>query len=248
MVIGAIEKGVSFVASKTKSLVDKVGDLWNKGKTKVKNDFIEAGKAFRYGLKKMGEYVPKFGGGPIPVMEGAGKIPSGGKNLLKDAYQYVKDTGERVFGSGEKDGVKEANVPRIKNTIPETTIKHADLGDFNSNNRLINGGHGQRNIEYLNKNNIEYHIVREYPNGVRIGNIPSHKNKFKKSGTGQAWFPESWSESKIIEAGNHVNSLPENKSLSDGQWAFAEYDGVRVGIIKNDGKVATIIPDNSKQP
>ncbi len=109
MVIGAIEKGVSFVASKTKSLVDKVGDLWNKGKTKVKNDFIEAGKAFRYGLKKMGEYVPKFGGGPIPVMEGAGKIPSGGKNLLKDAYQYMKDTGEKFFGKGT--GNRDADIP-----------------------------------------------------------------------------------------------------------------------------------------
>ncbi|WP_255260043.1 hypothetical protein [Bacillus sp. AFS023182] len=35
-------------------------------------------------------------------MEGAGKIPSGGKNLLKDAYQYVKDTGESLLGSGAK--------------------------------------------------------------------------------------------------------------------------------------------------
>ena len=119
MVIGAIEKGVSFVASKTKSLVDKVGDLWNKGKTKVKNDFIEAGKAFRYGLKKIGEYVPKFGGGPIPVMEGAGKIPRGGKNLLKDAYQYVKETGEKVFGSGEKDVVKGANGLKIPQGLTE---------------------------------------------------------------------------------------------------------------------------------
>ncbi|MBO1627443.1 hypothetical protein [Bacillus arachidis] len=47
-----VKEGVSFVASKTKSLVDKVGDLWNKGKTKVKNDFIEVDKAFRYGMKK----------------------------------------------------------------------------------------------------------------------------------------------------------------------------------------------------
>jgi len=97
------------LASKAKGLSNKIGDLWNKGKTKVKNDFIEADKAFCYAMKKLGEYVPKFGGGPIPVMEGAGKIPSGGKNLLKDAYQYMKDTGEKVFGSGEKDVVKGAS-------------------------------------------------------------------------------------------------------------------------------------------
>ena len=88
------------MASKAKGLSNKIGDLWNKGKTKVKNDFIEAGKAFRYGLKKIGEYVPKFSGGTIPVMEGAGKIPSGGKNLLQDAYRYMKETGEKVFGKG----------------------------------------------------------------------------------------------------------------------------------------------------
>ena len=92
-----LQEGVSFLASKAKGLSNKIGDIWNKGKTKVKNDFLEAVKAFRYAMKNLGEYVPKFGGGPSPVMEGAGKIPSGGKNLLKDAYQYMKDTGERVL-------------------------------------------------------------------------------------------------------------------------------------------------------
>ncbi|WP_243521877.1 polymorphic toxin type 30 domain-containing protein [Bacillus pseudomycoides] len=104
-----VKEGVSFVASKTKSLVDKVGDLWNKGKTKVKNDFIEADKAFRYAMKKLGEYVPKSGRDLAFATESAGKIPGRGKNLLKDAYQYVKETGEKVFGSGEKNGGKEAS-------------------------------------------------------------------------------------------------------------------------------------------
>ncbi|WJE54718.1 hypothetical protein QRE66_11080 [Bacillus cereus] len=45
-------EGVSFLASKAKGLSNKIGDLWNKGKTKVKNDFIEADKAFRYAMKK----------------------------------------------------------------------------------------------------------------------------------------------------------------------------------------------------
>ncbi|WIY63169.1 hypothetical protein [Bacillus arachidis] len=104
-----VKEGVSFVASKTKSLVDKVGDLWNKGKTKVKNDFIEADKAFRYAMKKLGEYVPKSGRELAFATESAGKISGRGKNLLKDAYQYMKETGEKVFGSGEKDVVKGAN-------------------------------------------------------------------------------------------------------------------------------------------
>ena len=35
----------------------------------------------------------------------------------------------------------------------------------------------------MERNGIEYNIVKEYPNGVRVGNIPTHKNKFKKTGT-----------------------------------------------------------------
>ncbi|WJE54727.1 hypothetical protein QRE66_11135 [Bacillus cereus] len=46
--------------------------------------------------------MPKSGRDLAFATESAGKIPSGGKNLLKDAYQYVKDTGEKVFGSGAK--------------------------------------------------------------------------------------------------------------------------------------------------
>ncbi|WP_260632318.1 hypothetical protein [Bacillus bingmayongensis] len=96
-----VKEGVSFVASKTKGLVNKVGDMWNKGKTKVKNDFIEADKAFRYAIKKLGEYVPKFGGGPSLAMEGVGAVSGGGKQSLKDdVYQFMKETGERLFGSG----------------------------------------------------------------------------------------------------------------------------------------------------
>ncbi|WP_243765445.1 hypothetical protein [Bacillus arachidis] len=122
------------MASKAKGLSNKIGDLWNKGKTKVKNDFLEADKAFRYAMKKLGEYVPKFSGGPTPVMEGAGKIPSGGKNLLKDAYQYVKDTGERVFGSG---GSKKTNVDDF-NAETATAKQKGNFGEIKSGDNLLN--------------------------------------------------------------------------------------------------------------
>ncbi|MEY8347167.1 hypothetical protein AALF16_02440 [Bacillus cereus] len=153
MVVGAIEKGekalvdgvkkvtsklhegVSFVASKTKSLADKVGDLWNKGKTKVKNDFIEADKAFRYAMKKLGEYVPKSGRDLAFVTESAGKIPGGGKNLLKDAYQYVKDTGEKVFGSGEKDVGREA-VQRTQKELDDLARDPSHGGKITEGSKL----------------------------------------------------------------------------------------------------------------
>lgn len=149
----------------------------------------------------------------------------------------------KIYFSPEK-----ASGANLKNNVPDSTLKHADLGDFNTNKRLVNGGHGQSNINYLKKNNIDFNIVKEYPNGVRTGNIPSHKNKMKRAGNGQSWFPKEWNDSKIRDAGNHINNLPQNKNLSDGQWAFGDYDGVRVGTIKKDGAVTTIIPDNSRQP
>ena len=48
-------------------------------------------------------------------------------------------------------------------------------------------GEGGRKL--LDKYGIEYHIVKIYTNGVRIGYIPDHDKKNKQSGTGQAWFP-----------------------------------------------------------
>lgn len=133
-------------------------------------------------------------------------------------------------------------------TVSQDRLQHSVLGEFNSNRRLINGGHGQANINYLNQNNIEYNIVKVYDNGVRVGNIPSHKNKFKRTGTGQAWFPESWTEIDIKNAGEYVANIPENVNIPDGAWIFGEYNSVRVGIIKNNGEIGTIIPDNSRQP
>lgn len=73
-------------------------------------------------------------------------------------------------------------------------------------------------------------------------------HKYKRTGTGQAWFLESWTERDIKNAGEHVANISENVNVLDGTWIFGEYNGVRVGIIKNNGKIGTIIPDNSRQP
>ncbi|WP_088809393.1 MULTISPECIES: EndoU domain-containing protein [unclassified Listeria] len=94
---------------------------------------------------------------------------------------------------------EKADVTNIKNNVPDSTLKHVNLGDFNTNNRLINGGHGQSNMDYLKENNIDFNIAKEY---LRIGN-------------GQSWFPKAWNDSKIRDAGNHINNLPQNKNLPD---------------------------------
>ncbi|WP_405158623.1 EndoU domain-containing protein [Paenibacillus sp. FSL H8-0283] len=97
-------------------------------------------------------------------------------------------------------------------------------------------------------NKITFNIIKEYANGVRVGNIPNHKNKVKRSGEGQAWFPKEWTSEDIKKSGEHIANLPENRVKGDGEWMFGNYNDVRVGVIKNDGQIGTITPDNSRQP
>lgn len=113
--------------------------------------------------------------------------------------------------------------------------------------RLKSGGHGQAGMNELDKYGIKYNIVKTYPNGVRVGNIPSHKNPLKKTRTGQAWFPKAWTSKDIKHAGEHVANLKGNRHSKDGVAVFGMWKGVRVGVIRTHGQIGTIFPD-SKQP
>ena len=113
--------------------------------------------------------------------------------------------------------------------------------------KLKSGGHGQAGLDLLDKQGIKYNIVKTYPNGVRVGNVPRHKVKSKQSGIGQAWFPKSWSEKDIRRAGEHVAGLKSNRRVPSGNTIFGTYKGVRVGVIRTHGRIATVFPD-SYQP
>lgn len=39
------------------------------------------------------------------------------------------------------------------------------------------------------------------------GNVPKHKTPSKRTGTGQAWFPKTWSDNQIKESGEYVARL-----------------------------------------
>ena len=110
------------------------------------------------------------------------------------------------------------------------------------------GGHGQANIDFLEKNGLKYKIVDTYPNGVRVGNVADHKVKGKRTGTNQSWFPESWSENDIVNAGEYVGNLKENINAVDGVISYGEVNGVRVGVIRTDCEISTIFPDSTMQP
>ena len=109
--------------------------------------------------------------------------------------------------------------------------------------RLASGGHGQTGLNELKKYGIAFNIIKTYPNGVRVGNVPDHKDKRKRTGMNQAWFPETWTSKDIRRAGEHVAGLKKNHHVHDGKAIWGVYKGVRVGVIRTHGKIATIFPD-----
>ena len=137
-------------------------------------------------------------------------------------------------------------------SVSDFALVHSSEGTFaytsgeHRISKLLSGGHGQAGMDLLDKVGIKYNIVKTYPNGVRVGNIPGHKDKRKRSGTGQAWFPRSWSNKDIRHAGEHVAGLKHNRKARDGQIIFGTYKGVRVGVIKTHGKIATVFPDTNQ--
>ena len=161
-----------------------------------------------------------------------------------------------ITGSGIADDVVKGGGETLNggSVVDDIALKHSSVGDFTYNpktgavSKMKGGGHGQANIDFLDKNGIEYNIVKEYPNGVRVGNVPDHKVKAKRTGVTQSWFPKNWSELDIMNAGEYVGNLPANKNVADGITMFGEYNGVRVGVIRTNGKISTIFPDATMQP
>ena len=127
---------------------------------------------------------------------------------------------------------------------------HSFDGRFTRNPRtgkiqnIKSGGHGQSALEIMDKNVIRYNVVKTYPNGVRVGNIQSIKNQLKKHGTGMAWFPKDWTIRDMVRAGEHISGLKHNRGVKDGVTIWGMYKGVKVGVKKTNGQIATIFPAN----
>lgn len=137
-------------------------------------------------------------------------------------------------------------------------LVHSNEGDFSFPNgkekkrrqkkgekliRLDGGGHEQKSLDLLKKYGIAFEITKTFSNGVRIGIVPDHTSKKKREKPMQSWFPESWSEKDIQHAGQHVSGLKGNRRVRDGKTIFGVYKGVRVGVIRTNGKIGTIFPD-----
>lgn len=140
------------------------------------------------------------------------------------------------------------------NRVHHGALIHSFDGRFTRNPRtgkiqnIKSGGHGESALEVMGKNGIKYNIVKTYLNGVRVGNIPSIKDRAKKQGTGMAWFPKTWTTRNMVRAGEHVSGLKHNRGVKDGVIIWETYKGVRVGVIKTNRQVATVFPDARYQP
>lgn len=144
------------------------------------------------------------------------------------------------------------NTNGSKRTVSDFALVHSNEGKYTKPQRgqhirLVSGGHGQTNTDQLKKYGIPYNIFKTYPNGVRVGNIPTHKSKTKRTGIGQAWFPKTWTPRDIKHAGEHVASLKHNRNIKDGNTIYGMWKGVRVGVKRTNGRIATVFPD-SHQP
>ena len=143
-------------------------------------------------------------------------------------------------------------------TVSRSALKHANTGEFvmtlnkhgkgkpSFTPRLKAGGHGEAGRKLLDKYGIQYNIVHTYPNGVRVGNVPKHKEPLKTKGIGQSWFPKNWNREMIKKAGEYVANLKKNHNIGNGITAFGTYKGVRVGIKKTKGKISTVFPDSDQ--
>lgn len=115
--------------------------------------------------------------------------------------------------------------------------------------KMKSGGHGQSNLDLLDKYGFVYVIDKVHANGVRQGHVEGHHVKKKRERSGQMWFPRHWTTRDIVRAGEHVSGLKSNRNKPEGIILWGTYKGVRVGIIKRNGQIQTIFPaENQPKP
>ena len=67
-------------------------------------------------------------------------------------------------------------------------------------------------------------------------------------GTGQSWFPRSWTDKDVKRAGTHVANLTGKRHIPDGITVYGTYKGVRGGVMRTHGKISTVFPDSDQTP
>ena len=149
------------------------------------------------------------------------------------------------------------NTNGSRKSVSDYALVHSNEGTFGWKNihingkpakkiRLASGGHGQYGMDLLDKYHIKYNITKTWANGVRVGSIPDHKIKSKRTGNGQSWFPKSWTAKDIKKAGESIAGLKRNRNVADGKTVYGVYKGVRVGVKRTKGRISTVFPDSDQ--
>ncbi|WP_396021640.1 pre-toxin TG domain-containing protein [Bacillus cereus group sp. BfR-BA-01380] len=138
-----IAEGVTMIASKAKSFVQKLGDALHKGKTVVKTTFLEADKKVQAAIKTLMEYKWIPGTGKAYAIPGCGSVRDAGS--LKDVYQFMKETGEKIVGSGGK-GASEAKLSKVIKNSDIPNMKRQEIIDSIPDNWKVSDNNGFAHI------------------------------------------------------------------------------------------------------
>ena len=125
-------------------------------------------------------------------------------------------------------------------------MKHSSRGIFSYTNgkptKMLKGGHGERNLQYLRKYELSHAINHTDPNGVRYGQIDCHVRRRERQPRGHVWFPQKWNDATIAKAGLHVANLKRNKLKADHTPMHGKYKNVFVVTYKSRGRICGICP------
>ena len=131
-------------------------------------------------------------------------------------------------------------------TASKNEMLHTSRGIFSYVNRkpvkMLKGGHGERNVQYLNKNRLSYAINDIDSNGVRHGQINCHVRPNERKPRGHVWFPKNWDDKIIANAGKYVANLKRNVVKGDHTAMYGKFKNVYTVAYKSRGRISGICP------
>ncbi|KFN02583.1 hypothetical protein D0U04_28220 [Bacillus clarus] len=226
-VVTGFTKGKSLITNS--SAYRNALHILNNYEFKPGNHFAYTGVgSIRQYLQKAAPYTYEGPNGPETIKLRKGEL-AGESYSLKDAYQYMKDTGERLLGSGEKDIVKgTGNPPKI------TEIQEGDLGKH-----IIKGKNGRKelapNVRYITEDGYKYttdelgRIV-----DVEAGELILQKGKRNKGMQVAAGREDRLPDddgghligTQFHGSGDIDNLIAQNRQInrSDGEWYNMEQE------------------------
>ena len=209
-------------------------DAQNKAKAGITSDVPDSTRGVRTELGRVDGFTKPE---QVKYMGGQQKWALLESGVITDDEQLLKVTTSTLAELND-DGII---------TISAKPLNHSNIGEFTAPTstgivRHKSGSHGQDGLNACAVKGVVCNVNGTYSNGVRIGDIPDSKQKYKHTGNMQSWFPESWTAEDIRVAGTYVAN--SGAPLLEGYHKTAEFKGIAVRILTDSkGKVTSISPD-----